>query len=185
MANDKIDIDALMRMMNSGGSRFEGASSGGKNQKYGSRSKQDSGGSKNRQNGRNGGNSAGVRGQNGDWNRDRKKGFRTAYVGAPYNFVPFQKPVEAKQEEEDALLTEEADDTHQRCQHDAELVSQHVQNIQEKVVVTGKEAVQPRGHCGPSHRKPSFCNLLLPIYTRLLQNASPFRLRIPTDRDTL
>lgn len=105
MANDNIDIDALMRMMNSGGSRFKGASSGGKNQKYGSRSKQDSGDGKNRQNGRNGGNSAGVRGQNGDWNKDRKKGFRTAYVGAPYNFVPFQKPVEAKQEEEDARLS--------------------------------------------------------------------------------
>jgi len=105
MAKDNFDIDALMRMMNSGGSRFEDTSSGKRNQKYGNKSKQDSGGGKTRQYGRDGGSSAGGRGRNGDRNKDRDRGFRTSYVGAPYNFVPFQKPLAAKREEGDGRLT--------------------------------------------------------------------------------
>ena len=100
-------------------------------------------------------------------------------------FVGHEHEDQRQQEEHDALFTEEGDHAHQRRQHGPGLVAEHVQDIQEEMVVAGKEAVQPRGRCRSSHEDPSFCNLLLPIYTRLLQNASPFRLRIPTDRDTL
>ncbi|MDO5132256.1 MAG: TIGR03986 family CRISPR-associated RAMP protein, partial [Eubacteriales bacterium] len=106
MANDNIDIDALMRRMNSGGSRFEDTSSAGRrDQKYGGKGKQDSGNGRNRQNSRNGGNGADGRRQNGNRNGDRNRGYRTSYVGAPYNFVPVPKPFAVRPEKGDSGLT--------------------------------------------------------------------------------